>query len=147
MKLIIAGSAGDPDYIPHEKLETYKYRDDVHAYTGIAEKDILKLLGSAYALLQPVQASSSLSILNAMQSEVPVISGRKPDEVSGDTILYSEALEQESLGDAMIKLFTNEELRNDLIRKGRIWAAQYNIQQAVGLLWEALSTAMTYTQH
>jgi glycosyltransferase involved in cell wall biosynthesis len=147
MKLIIAGSAGEPDYIPHEKLETYKYRDDVHAYAGMAEKDIWKLLGSAYALIQPVQTSSALSILNAMQSEVPVVSGRKPDEVSGDTILYSEPLEQESLGDAMIKLFTNEELRNDLIRKGRIWAAQYNIQQAVGLLWESLSSAKAYIRH
>jgi glycosyltransferase involved in cell wall biosynthesis len=147
MKLIIAGSAGEPDYIPHEKLETYKFRDDVHAYAGIAEKEILKLLGSAYALIQPVKRSSALSILNAMQSEIPVISGRKPDEVSGDTILYSEPLQPESLGEAMIKIFTNEELRNDLIRKGRIWAAQYNLQQAVGLLWESLSSAKAYMRH
>jgi glycosyltransferase involved in cell wall biosynthesis len=147
MKLLIAGSAGEPDHIPHEKLETYKYKDDVHAYTGIAEKDLLKMQSAAYGLIQPAELSSAISILNAMQAEVPVVSGRKPDEVSGDTILYSEPFGQESLGEAMIKLFTNEEQRNELIRKGRVWAAQYNIQQSVGLLWEALSSARTYVRH
>jgi glycosyltransferase involved in cell wall biosynthesis len=147
MKLLIAGSAGEPDHIPHDKLETYKYKDDVHAYTGIAEKDLLKIQGTAYAVIQPAEISSAISILNAMQAEVPVISGRKPDEVSGDTILYSEPFGQESLGEAMIKLFTNEEQKNELIRKGRVWAAQYNIQQSVGFLWEALSSAKAHIRH
>ena len=147
MKLLIAGTAGEPDHVPHEKLESYKYRDDVHAYPGIAEKEILKLQGAAYALIQPAAWSSGLSVLNALQAEVPVISGRKEDEISGDTILYADPLGQESLGEAMSKLFTNEELRNDLIRKGRIWAAQFSIQQAVGHLRESLSSVRVHMQH
>jgi len=147
MKLLIAGAAGEPDHTPHEKLESYKYRDDVHAYPGIAEKELFKLEGSAYALIQPVSESSGLSILNAMQSEVPVISARKPDDISGDTILYAEPFGQESMGEALIKLFTNEDMKNELIRKGRVWAAQYSIQQSVGFLCEAFLSSRTDDRH
>lgn len=140
MNLLIAGLASEPDHVPYDKLETYKYHHDVHAYAGLSESEFAKMIASSYALVQPVDQVGLPSILNAFQAGVPVISGAgaRLEQSLQETLLEVDPENVEDLADGMIKLFTNESIRMELIRKGAVEASRFHIQQSVTALCQAL---------
>ncbi len=143
MNLLIAGIAGEPDHTPYDKLVSYKYRHDVHAYAGLSEREFIKMSASAYALIQPVDQVLVPSLLNAFQAGVPVVSGAggRLEQLLKEGVLAIDPENIENLAEGMITLFTNEGLRLELIRKGSIEAGRFNIQQSVASLWQALQAA------
>ena len=53
MQLLITGMNGDTNHSGFEKLDTYKYRNDVHLYASLDDAAFYQTTASAYALILP----------------------------------------------------------------------------------------------
>src|SRR4029077_5451198 len=60
MQLVILDSHAKKNKEFISKLETFKYRDDVHIYDHIEETELKRIWASAYALLHPSGNSNDL---------------------------------------------------------------------------------------
>jgi glycosyltransferase involved in cell wall biosynthesis len=139
-KLVLAGNfAGGNKFI--KSLETYKYREDVILAGNVREKELVNIMGSAYALVYPsLWEGSGLAILEAMRSDVPVIAsgGSAMQEMAGEAALYVDPADHADIAEKMMHLYKDENLRTQLVEKGRNVCRQYNLEQSTALLWQAI---------
>ena len=146
MKLLIAGRlAWDYDQIV-EKMETYKYRQDVKLMGYIEEEALAKLVAGAYALVFPSYFEGfGVPILEAMQSNVPVITSTTSSmhEIAEEAALFADPADPAGIADQMKRIFTNENLRSQLIEKGKVVAEKYSWQQTSELMWQAIQQAVS----
>ena len=146
MKLLIAGRlAWDYDKIT-EKIETYKFRQDVKLLGYMSEAALAKLVAAAYALVFPSYFEGfGVPILEAMQSLVPVITSNTSSmpEVGEDAALYADPTDAADIADQMKRIFTNENLRDQLVEKGKVVAAKYTWQRTSELMWQAIQQAVS----
>jgi glycosyltransferase involved in cell wall biosynthesis len=140
LQLILAGSTPAPGAGLRQRLETYKYREDVSwVQQQAGEKD--RLTAAAYAFLFPFPAGTlGVPVLDAWQSEVPVIMG--PDsglqEWAGDAVLVADMEDPASLAGQMMTIYKDERRRKELIEKGRSRLAAYTPQRSLDDLWAGL---------
>lgn len=129
MQLIFAGQGFRNDSRFIEKLETFKYRTDVHVYDSLSEDDFSKLISAAYGLVHPFQEDETGDmILNAFKANVPVIASDKGSlsEIAADAALYAGIHETELLAAQLMLLYKDENLRMQLIEKGKLQLQQFN---------------------
>lgn len=130
-----------------ESLKSYKYRDDVVLTGYIAEEELAKLVAAAYAMVYPsLWEGFGVPVVEAMQSRVPVITsaGSAMEEITRGAALYADATDYQDIADKMMRLYKDEQLRNELIEKGVAVAADYNWDKTASLLWDCvLKTAET----
>ncbi|MCW3092092.1 MAG: glycosyltransferase family 4 protein [Ferruginibacter sp.] len=122
MQLIITGKTipGNDRFI--ETFKTYKYRDAVKLLMDLPGKDIPEITAAAYAFVYPsLYEGTAIFPLQAMQCEVPVITTNTGaiKEAIGDAALYADPLIFEDIADKMMLVFKDENLRADLINRGR----------------------------
>lgn len=146
MKLLIAGRmAWDYDKIT-EKMETYKFRQDVKLLGYMGEAALAKLVAAAYALVFPSYFEGfGVPILEAMQSHVPVITSNTSSmtEIGEEAALYADPTDAADIADQMKRIFTNENLRSQLVEKGKLVAAKYSWQRTSELMWQAIQQAVS----
>ena len=146
MKLLVAGRmAWDYDKIT-EKMETYKFRQDVKLLGYMGEAALAKLVAAAYALVFPSYFEGfGVPILEAMQSHVPVITSNTSSmtEVGETAALYADPADPADIADQMKRIFTNENLRSQLVEKGKLVAAKYSWQQTSELMLQAIQQAVS----
>src|ERR1700754_1570784 len=75
LQMVLTGRKPSPESKLSQRLETYKYREDIHwCEPADAER---RLTGAAYALLFPFERKTlGIPVLNAWKAEVPVIIGK-----------------------------------------------------------------------
>ncbi len=126
----------------HGKME---YKSDV-IFTGRVPDNILHgLLASSLALLfVPHFEGFGIPVLEAMYSDVPVIASDVTSlpEVAGDAALYVHPDDPVSVADAMTLIWNREEIRRDLIEKGRIRRSLFSWDRTTDLLWQSLETVL-----
>lgn len=146
MKLLVAGRlAWDYDKIT-EKIETYKFRQDVKLLGYMGEAALAKLVAAAYALVFPSYFEGfGVPILEAMQSHVPVITSNTSSmpEIGETAALYADPTDAADIADQMKRIFTNENLRGQLVEKGKVVAAKYTWQRTSELMWQAIQQAVS----
>ena len=142
MKLLVAGRlAWQYDDIV-QKLKTYKYRDDVVLLGYLPDEQLARVTASAYALVYPSYFEGfGLPIVEAMQSEVPVITSNTSSmpEIGGDAALYADPNDPEAIAKHMLNLYKDEALRSGLIEAGKLQAAKFSWDTAAQLLWKIIS--------
>jgi len=141
LKLVLAGRLGWKNGLFKEKLKTYKYRDDVIMTGYIEENELAKIIGSAYALIYPSYFEGfGVPVLEAMQCNVPVITSERSsmEEVAKGAALLIDAADYNSMAQAMMRIYKDENLRNELIQKGIHVACQYSWQKTADLLWQSI---------
>jgi glycosyltransferase involved in cell wall biosynthesis len=127
MKLVLAGE-GDAAII--EKLDSYKYRQDVCLCPKVAGDQA----GGAYAVISlPRRDSLGLDVLNAWKAGVPVIASE-----DREAVLRVPAGDPAALADGLKSLYKDEVLRNELIGKAGLLAANFSLRQSVITIWEAI---------
>ncbi len=143
MQLVMVAKHLTKDQIFSLKLDTFKYRDDVHLYTSIDETELKKIFASAYALIQPVE--NDLDFLSAFNAGVPVISNQYKEDHDpsfANAILRVAFHDPAQLAGQLMLLYTNENFRGNLIEEGKKILLQLNPQQQSDKLWDGLMGAM-----
>lgn len=145
MKLVMAGRLA----WKYEKFLTdfnnYKYRNDV-ALTGyVEEKELAKIVGAAYALVYPSYFEGfGVPVLEAMHCHVPVITSMNSpmQEITEGAALYVDPSNYEDIADRMMRLYKDENLRNELIKKGQSITSRYTWDKTADLLWQSILKAV-----
>ena len=127
-----------------KSLSTYSYRKDVQLIEITNEKERAEVMASAYAVLYLFPDTDfPVSALEAMQCGAPVITVAHPsiEELTGDAVLYAGTNDPKDLGEKMIRLYTDEDLRHHLVEKGKQIALQFSWQDSAELLWQCFLKA------
>jgi glycosyltransferase involved in cell wall biosynthesis len=125
-----------------EKLKSYKYRDDVVLLDKQTKEQTANIIASAYALIHPPMfEDSGISIIPAMRSGVPVIAADLPAlrETAGDTALYANPSDPDSIAQQMNFLYREETQRANLINKAAERAKECSLETASDKLWSAIT--------
>lgn len=146
MKLLVTGRlAWDYDNVV-EKLDSYKYREDVTLLGYVEETAVIKLIAAAYALVFPSFFEGfGIPILEAMQCGVPVITSNTSSmpEIGKNAALYSDPANPADIAEQLKRIYTNENLRNQFIQEGKFVAAGYSWQQTATKMWKAIQQAVS----
>lgn len=142
MKLLITGSIKDQSGDFFKKLKSYKYREDIILLTLPTEKELQQVIGAAYAaILLPNAEGLSLTIIQWMQSAVPVIVAKND---TGTTIAENAAIQASlknppQLAEYMQLLYRDEKYRETYISRGLEWSKSFNWNQSAVSLWEEIT--------
>ena len=120
MQLVILDRDPPSGRVWQEKLNTYKYREDLHWV--VRQEGLQKVIGGAYALLMPFAGDGlGVPVLNAWKAGVPVIAGPGGGlaEIGGEAVLYASPDDPAVLAGQMMLIYKDEACRNSLIEKGR----------------------------
>jgi glycosyltransferase involved in cell wall biosynthesis len=144
MKLVLAGRPGWKNDEFLQLLSTYKYRTEVVLTHYLEEKELAQLLASAYALVYPsLFEGFGVPVLEAMHSGVPVLTsaGSAMQEVGAEAGLYFDPLQHEDIAEKMMRIYKDEELRKQMIVKGRERSTAFSWQETARLLWQEVQKA------
>ena len=144
LKLVLAGRLAWKYESFIESLKTYKYRDDIIITGYVDEQSIAELTGSAYAMVYPsLLEGFGVPVLEAMQCDVPVITSAHSSmqEIAGEAALFVNPNDHHELADKIMLLYKDENLRRELIQKGRVVAKGYSWDKTAELLWECILKA------
>ncbi|HSQ44390.1 MAG TPA: glycosyltransferase family 1 protein, partial [Ginsengibacter sp.] len=139
MQLLIAGKQGWQYEEFFESLRLFKFKDDVKILKDPALEELVKITVAAYAMVQPsLHESFATQPLEAMKSGVPVIAsstGALP-EILADAALYADTRNFKEIAVKMMLLFKDENLRKEIIEKGKIQAEKFNWDITSDLIWK-----------
>lgn len=145
MKLVLAGRLAWKYESFRENLKSYKYRDDVVMTGYVPDEELVKITGAAYGMIYPsLWEGFGVPVLEAMRGDVPVITSGSSamSEIAKDAALYADPSSYTEFADQMMLLYKDENLRKELIVKGRTIAAEYDWNRTAGLLWETILKAV-----
>jgi glycosyltransferase involved in cell wall biosynthesis len=144
MKLVLAGRLAWKNDEFLQLLKTYKYRDDVILTGYMEEKELVDLLGSAYALVYPsLFEGFGVPVLEAMKCNVPALTSEKTSmqEIAEDAGLYFNPNDHADIADKLMLIYKDEALRKSMIEKGKVVAEKYSWKHTTELLWESIRKA------
>ena len=144
-KLVLAGRLAWKNDEFLTLLKTYKYRDDVVLTGYLPEDELVRLVGSAYALVYPsLFEGFGVPVIEAMKCGVPPLTsaGTSMEEIGGEAALYFNPEDPTDIADKLMLIYKDEHLRSELIRKGQEQAAQYTWDRTAGLVWESMMKAV-----
>jgi glycosyltransferase involved in cell wall biosynthesis len=129
-RLIIRGE-GQPSYARavHRRVETLGLGEAV-TFQGYAAEGALRDLyaGAACLILPSLREGFGLPVLEAMACGTPVVTSSTSSlpEVGGDAALRVDPHDAIDLADAMYRLLTDKELRQDLRERGLKWVRGFS---------------------
>jgi glycosyltransferase involved in cell wall biosynthesis len=141
MQLLLASTTAATDKALIKSLASYKYRAEVKLLDNLSEESMVQITGAAYTMIYPsLYDGCGKSLLQALQSDIPVITGNNTamPEICGDAALYINPNDFNDIAEKMMLLFKDEDLRNQLIIKGRQQAAIYNWDTTGDKVWEII---------
>jgi glycosyltransferase involved in cell wall biosynthesis len=144
IQLVFSGAGLENESSFLEKLETFKYRTDVHIYGNLDEAEKIKLIAAAYALVHPFCDDETGSmVLNALRANVPVIASDKGSlrEIAADAALYASPDDVELLASQLMLMYKDEKLRAQLIEKGKLQYQLFNRNDSMEKLYQAMMQA------
>lgn len=121
--------------------EGMRYKDDV-VFTGrLSNEELHQVLGASLALtFVPFFEGFGIPVIEAMNAGVPVICSNTTSlpEVGGHAVLYVDPFSMSQIKDAMVRLYTEKELRDSLIEKGFIQKEKFSWDKTAELLWGSI---------
>ena len=106
----------------------------------VAPQELAALLSASEMLVYPSYFEGfGIPILEAMYAETAVVASKTTSmpEVGGNAALYIDPADPNDIANAIINLGNNE-LRNELIEKGRHQRTLFSWDRTATLLWESL---------
>jgi hypothetical protein len=140
MQLILTGEINGAGVV-RQRLETYKYREDVHWQEDRPTAEVRQLSRAAYAILLLFDGHTlGAPLLNAWAAGVPVIAadGSLLQEIAGDAALPAGAGDPASLAAQLMRIYKDENGRMDLIRRGLDRRGAYTRRGSIDALWEGI---------
>ncbi len=125
-----------------ETLRLYKFKSEVNVLENIDKKDLAAITAASYTFVYPFSIQYSHA-LEAMQCEAPVIiSGAAPmQEICNTAALYFDGNDHKDIADKMMMIYKDENVRRQLIEKGREQVKIYSWDNSADLLWKSVEKA------
>jgi glycosyltransferase involved in cell wall biosynthesis len=98
-------------------------------------------MGGASALtFFPLFEGFGLPVIEAMYCDTPVLASNVTSlpEVAADAAIYADPYNVQSISEQMINIASNENLRKDLIEKGRIRRQKFSWDKTAYGLWDCI---------
>ncbi|HMH22587.1 MAG TPA: glycosyltransferase [Puia sp.] len=143
--VLIRMGAGRGIVFPDGRLDTYRYRQDVHVYDNFPEQEMPGLVAASYAFVAPFRGEGlGLPVLNAWKAGVPVITTVTgfPPGSAGDRVLYAQPDDPASLAGQLMLLYKDEGMRSALIGKALSQALPVGWEQAAIKVWNGIEAAV-----
>jgi glycosyltransferase involved in cell wall biosynthesis len=139
---------GEKMFFTAELDQTYnqmRFGDDV-LFTGRLDTEELKnVFGAATALVfVPFFEGFGIPIVEAMYSGIPVICSHCTSlpEVAGDAALYVNPMDVDAIAQAMYKISSDPNLRNELIAKGKEQKEKFSWDSSAQKLWASIEQCL-----
>ena len=144
MKLVLAGKLAKKYGSFQRDLQSYKYRNDVVMTAPVDESERINIIGAAYGLIDPsLYAGAVVPLLEAMKCDVAVITAADSSmqDIVKEAVLHAEATSYTGIADKMMLLYKDENIRKELIEKGKEIARQYDWEKTAALVWQSILKA------
>ncbi len=125
--------------------EGMKNKDQVIFTSHLNSENLHKVLASALAITYVSYFEGfGIPIVEAFYCDTPVITSNVTSmpEVAGDAALLVDPFSIDSIADAMLQISINENLRKQLIEKGRERRKTFSWQKTSERLWNSIENAM-----
>jgi glycosyltransferase involved in cell wall biosynthesis len=141
VKLLVVGARKWWTDDMQKAYDQCSYHNDI-VFTGrVSDEELIKITASAIGLIYVSYFEGfGIPVLEAMNSDVPVIcsSVSALPEVGGDAVLYTDPANPEAIAEAMLKLYKDESLRDELISKSRVQREKFSWEKSAHLLWQSI---------
>jgi glycosyltransferase involved in cell wall biosynthesis len=129
MKLLLVGRLAWKTEQIERALANNKYKTDIVRVQYMEPSDLSKAIGAAYAMTYVSEFEGfGIPILEALKCGVPVITSNTSSmpEVGGNAALYCNPFDAISIADQLMKIFTDENCRNELKANASLQAAKFD---------------------
>ena len=141
MQLVLAGQKRWWTTEMEDAYQSMSQKERV-IFTGrMSEEDLYRVTASAFALTYvSVFEGFGIPIVEAMRCGVPVITSDTTamPEIAGDAALLCNPFSVDSIAGAMQKIFSDDLLRNDLIKRGKERCKVFTWQSTAENLWRSI---------
>lgn len=141
IKLVLAG----PNYWGmsdlYKLIKDQGVEGEVIFTNRLKNDDLANVLASAIGMtFIPYYEGFGIPLVEAMQAEVPIITSNVTSlpEIAGDAALLVDPLNAQVVKEAMVKVWLDQELRTDLVNKGKIQREKFSWEKSGDLLWESI---------
>ncbi|MBN1597054.1 MAG: glycosyltransferase family 4 protein [Bacteroidales bacterium] len=141
VKLVVAGSTKFWDEETRATYENSTYRSDILLLGRVADEELGIIISAAKALVYAsLFEGFGIPILEAMQCNTPVITSTVTSmpEVGGDAVCYCDPYSVESISDAMLRVFSDEEYSRSLVMKGKEQLKKFSWEKTAQALWNSI---------
>ena len=117
------------------------YRDQIKFLGRLPGEELRMILGSGLALVYAsLFEGFGIPILEAMQSCIPVITSDTTSmpEVGGNAVCYVDPYNEESIAEAMARIYHDENYREHLVRAGVDQLNKFSWKKTAELLWDSV---------
>ncbi len=145
VKLLIVGSKKWWKGEIEDTFNAMRFKNEV-VFTGRLPLEEVNRIASASIALVFVSFFEGFGVppLEAYRSSTAVITSNTSSmpEIAGEGALYANPYDVNSICEAMIRLYSNPLLREELIRKGQEQAKKYSWDKTAELVWNAIEKVL-----
>lgn len=128
-KLVVVGEKMYGTSSMNKILEEMRFKDDV-VFSGRLQVERLKtVVGSALAMTYvSYYEGFGIPLLEAMKCDVPILASNCTSipEVAGNAAIYVDPFSIDSVVDGMVRIDSDEQLRNQLVQNGRLQRSKFS---------------------
>ncbi|MGE0089580.1 MAG: glycosyltransferase family 4 protein [Bacteroidales bacterium] len=117
------------------------FKDDVIFAGRMSPEELKYLYGSAIALtFVPYFEGFGVPMIESMNCGIPVITSNVTSmpEIAGEAALLVDPFSVNSIADAMIRIYADDHLRNELITKGSVQCKKFSWDKTAERFWESI---------
>lgn len=122
IQLLLIGKPGHGYEDVQKALQNSPYKEDIITPGFVPEEDVVTLLSQAQLFLFPsLYEGFGIPVLEAFTMDIPVVAskGNSLEEVGGDAVLYVDPSDVSDIANTTIRVLGDEQLRTNMIAKGR----------------------------
>lgn len=141
VKLVIAGSAAWGMGDLYEKIKGMGVEGEVLFTNRLNNEDMAQAVGGAMALtFIPYYEGFGIPLVEAMAAEIPIITSNVTSlpEIAGEAALLVNPREITEVKNAMLQIYSDEQLRHSLVEKGKTQRQKFSWERSGDLLWESI---------
>lgn len=145
LKFIIAGSKRWWSTEMEATFRGLQHKQDV-LFTGrVSDQELYSMTGAAFAAVYTSTFEGfGIPIVEAMTCNVPVITSNVTamPEIGGEAVLTVDPFSVQSIANGMKAMWQDENLRNDLIQRGKMQRLKYSWDRTAKLLWNTIEKVL-----